>query len=46
MDKCRKDAKKDTAVLGGILQTTDKGFRTKVLSPLLYFTEKRKYGII
>ena len=29
-----------------VLQTTDKGFRTKVLSPLSYFTEKRKYGII
>ena len=29
-----------------LIQTTDKGFRTKVLSPLSYFTEKRKYGII
>jgi len=29
-----------------IFQPTDKGFRTKVLSPLSYFTEKQKYGII
>ena len=27
-------------------QTTDKGFRTKVLSPLSYFTRKLRYGII
>ncbi|MBR6579247.1 MAG: hypothetical protein IKK74_09935, partial [Clostridia bacterium] len=32
--------------MGYSRQTTDKGFRTKVLSPLSYFTEKRKYGII
>ena len=27
-------------------QITDKGFRTKVLSPLSYFTGFEKYGII
>ena len=27
-------------------QITDKGFRTKVLSPLSYFTRKLRYGII
>ena len=35
-----------TAAPESAAQITDKGFRTKVLSPLSYFTRKLKYGII